>query len=77
MSNIELTSTTALAYWRRAAKEELGVRFEIKQTDLDKIKAMCYKARKEANDPKLENLVLVVAPGGTEIWMVKKTTELP
>lgn len=60
-----------------ALKHELGIKLPISQPDLDKVKATMYAARKHADDPALEALRLIVAPGGTEVWIMKKTTELP
>ncbi len=74
---IHLTPTLALALWRQAAAEEVGLRIPIALKDLEKIKPLMYKVRKEAGDPSLASLMLCVAPGGTEIWLVKKTTEAP
>lgn len=77
MSEVELTLAIALNLWRRAAKEEMGVKVPIKQPDLRRVQDIMYKARKEANDPSLEKLSLIVAPGGTEVWVVKQTMEVP
>lgn len=72
-----LTPQSALKFWREALKHELGIKLPISQPDLDKVKATMYAARKAAADPALEELRLIVAPGGTEVWIMKKTTELP
>lgn len=79
MSEITLTPAVALKLWRDAAKEEVGLRIPISLKDLEKIKPMMYKARKEVIDrePELGALMLCVAPGGEEIWLVKKTVEAP
>ncbi len=72
-----LTPALALKLWRDASREEVGLRIPIALKDLEKIKPLMYKVRKEAGDPALASLMLCVAPGGTEIWLVKKTLEAP
>lgn len=72
-----LTDEVALSLWKKALKTELGVKVPIEQKDIDKIRATMYRARKEAADPSLDVLRLITAPGGTEVWIMKITTELP
>lgn len=72
-----LTPETALALWRQALTCEVGLRVPCKIGDLDKIRAMMYKARQEAAEPALEVLMLAIKPGGEEFWLVKKTVEAP
>ena len=78
MSDV-LTPSRALSLWREAAQEEVGLRIPIAQKDIDKVKPMMYAARKEVIDqePELGSLMLCVAPGAEEIWLVKKTVEAP
>jgi len=74
-----LTPFVALDLWRAASKEEVGLRIPISLRDLEKIKALMYSARKSVIDAEAElgSLMLCVAPGGTEIWLVKRTVEAP
>ena len=72
-----LTPDLALALWRQALAEEVGLRIPCSVGDLDKIRSMMYKARQEAGDPALEALMLAIAPGGEEFWLIKKTVEAP
>jgi hypothetical protein len=77
VSEVHLNEITALNFWRQATEQELGIKIPIKQADIAKIKELMYRVRKEAEDPSLEDIALLVAPGGTEVWLMKKTTELP
>lgn len=77
LPRIHLTPAIALELWREAAKLEVGLRIPITPTDLEKIRPLMYTARKEANEPALESLQLIVAPRAEEIWLVKKTVEAP
>ncbi len=72
---INLTSAIALALWREANDLEVGLRIPIAQPDLEKIKNVMYDARK--GHMELSSLMLCVAPGGEEIWLVKRPQEAP
>lgn len=75
MSDLVLTPEVALALWRTALENELGVKVPINQKDIEKVRKTMYDARKGHTE--LEELRLITAPGGTEVWIMKKTTELP
>ena len=74
-----LTPALAIELWREAAKLEVGLRFAVRRIDIEKIKPMMYNARKDviAFEPELGNLMLCVAPGGEELWIVKRSVEAP
>lgn len=72
---IALTPAKALELWREAAAQEVGIRIPIRQADLEAIKPMMYNARKGHAD--LADLMLCVAPGAEEIWIVKRPKEAP
>ena len=61
-----------LELWRTALQQEIGIRFAIQLKDLEKLKNLLYAARKNAPDrEELSELMLCVAPGGKELWIVK------
>ena len=66
------------ALWRRAQEAEVGIAFAVDTNDVDKIKNIMYKARQEMPDAEaLANIGMYVAPGRTEIWLVKKALDAP
>lgn len=74
---IVLTEAIALELWQVAATQELGLKIPIALADLEKVRAMLWRVRQQSGDPALEELKLITAPGGTEVWILKKTAELP
>lgn len=72
---MNLTPALALELWREAAAQEVGLRIPIQLADLEKIKPLMYAARK--GHLELQDLMLCVAPGGEEIWLVKRPQEAP
>lgn len=72
-----LNEATALALWQSALSQEIGIKIPCKLADLDKIKATMWNVRKTSGDAALDELKLIVAPGGEAVWILKKTTELP
>lgn len=72
---INLTPAIALELWREAAQQEVGLRIPVRQTDIEKIKPLMYSARK--GHMELQDLMLCVAPGAEEIWIVKRPQEAP
>lgn len=65
----------ALSLWRAAQAQEVGIRFAVDQKDIEKIKPTMYKVRKD--HPELADLMLCVAPGAEELWIVKRPKEAP
>ncbi|MFA6159427.1 MAG: hypothetical protein WC763_07415 [Candidatus Paceibacterota bacterium] len=76
---LHLTPALALELWREASKLEVGLRVPISPKDIEKIKPMMYAARKAVieDEPELGSLMLCVAPGVEEIWLVRKSVEAP
>ena len=75
MTTLNLTPALALELWREAAVQEVGLRIPVRQEDIEKIKPMFYNARK--GHLELQELMLCVAPGAEEIWLVKRPQEAP
>lgn len=74
-----MTPEIALALWRRALTEEFGLAIPLLNPStamLRKAQKIMYDARKQAKDPELERLMLVLPNGGKEFWLVKKEVEL-
>lgn len=63
-----------LALWHRALEADIGV--GVKTDDRRWLQNVLYEARKEANDPRLEGLVVMIPPDTTEVWICHKTAEL-
>ena len=64
----------ALEYFHRALKEEIGVAL---RTDNKRgLKAKLYAVREAAGDPALDEII-IFDPDGDEIWLCKKSTEMP
>lgn len=72
---LNLTPALALELWREAAAQEVGLRFPVRQEDIEKIKPIFYNARK--GHMELQDLMLCVAPGAQEMWIVKRPQEAP
>lgn len=73
-----LGPSTALTLWRSALTEEIGIRFAIDPNDVSRLRPEMYKARKEVieAEPELGELQLLMAPGLTEMWIIRKSVEL-
>lgn len=68
---------TLLACWYRAQEHELGCVIQLADPkDLKRASTYLYKARDEHADPSLNELMLCLPEGGTEIFIVKKAVEL-
>lgn len=73
-----MTLATALALWRRALTEEIGVIIALAEVgDKHRIENTLYEARKAAGDPSLD-VLMIVRPGDKpeELWIIKKTTDM-
>lgn len=73
-----MTPTVALALWRRAAEEEIGIIISLADpADKRRAEGALYDARKEARDPTLADL-MIAKPGDAphELWIIKKTTDM-
>lgn len=71
----KLTPTLCLALWRKACEYEIGIAIPV--SDIDLARPMMYTARKEANEPELDAFMLCVPSTQDELWLVRKTVELP
>lgn len=77
MADLTLDRELALSLWRAGLTQELGIKIAVDRDDITRIQKLMYDVRKEAADPSLDCLSLVVAPGAQQVWIVKKPTELP
>lgn len=60
-----------LEFWYAALREEYGLRLLVSK--IEAVRPKLYAARKDANDPALSVLALVVPDQfGNEIWIVRK-----
>ena len=60
-----------LEHWYAALRSPSGVCVRV--SDVTRVRAQLYAARKEAMDPNLENLAIVQSPtAGNELWIVHK-----
>lgn len=62
-----------LGWWYQAAEAEIGV--SIKTDDRQKLTAVLYEARSEAQDPVLAEIMMMQI-GPDELFLIKKSTEL-
>ncbi len=67
-----------VALWERALTEEIGIAFSVSGVDRNYFRNTLYEARKQANDPRLESLIMFLPAGEVshEIWICKKSVEL-
>ena len=72
-----MTPETALAIWRRARTEEIGVILEVDPKDKRVIENLLYEVRKSSGDSTLEDL-MIARPGDApgELWIVRKSTDM-
>ena len=74
---IRLTPSIAAALWEEAKKLEVGLRFEIDPNQIEPVRALLYAARKDSNDPELQNFSVITGPDTKEVWLVRKSAEVP
>ena len=69
---------TWLPLWTRALDVEIGIRFKIAGVRRKYFRNTLYECRKQANDPRLADLIMFLPAGGheDEIWICKKMVEL-
>lgn len=60
MTKVIFTSKLALQLWEQALEAEYGLVIEIDPADLDLIKQIMYKARKDSGNEELDRLLLHV-----------------
>lgn len=72
-----MTPETALALWRRALTEEIGIVLTVEVQHKRAIEQVLYEARKSAADPALD-VLMIAKPGDApeELWIVRKTTDM-
>lgn len=71
-----LTPAVALALWNAALETEFGILLPVITSQQDRAKTFLYQARKIANDPRLDEVMLCAFPEEGELWFVKKTVEV-
>jgi len=66
-----------LQYWITALDKEMGIAVKIDPPDSrEEFRKQMYKARSDAKDPRLDDLMLF-CPNGDEVFVIKRATELP
>lgn len=70
------TPAQVLPIWYRALAAELAI--AVATSDKDWLLALLYEARKQAEDPELERIMICkpAPPFENELWLVKKEVEL-
>lgn len=69
-----LPEATLSALWNRASAAEIGI--GIKTNEPKQLRNMLYILRTKVKDPEWEKLIIFM-PANGEVWLVKKTAELP
>ena len=69
---------TWLPCWLRALDEEIGVAFSVSGCTREYFRNILYEAKKQANDPRLDALIMFLPAGEVshEIWICKREVEL-
>jgi hypothetical protein len=69
---------TWLPLWTRALDVEIGIAFSISGVRREYFRNTLYEARKQAADPRLDDLIMFLpaAPCDNEIWICKREVEL-
>jgi hypothetical protein len=62
-----------LEYWLLALKSEVGI--AISTDNRAMLRQQLYKARYDAKDPRLDNLVMVMPEKEDEIWLVHRDAD--
>lgn len=73
MAGSKLPAATYLPYWYQALGKEIGIVIECTERTL--LVSALYAARKGANDPKLEAL-MIFQPRENLIYIAKKAVEM-
>lgn len=63
-----------LQLWYTALDQKIGIAIEVKPEDIRWLCNQLYLARQEANDDDLLAFRVILPPGGTEVWIVRKDT---
>lgn len=68
---------TWLPLWHRALDPavEIGIAFSVSGCTREYFRNELYEARKQAKDPRLEELIMFL-PNNGEIWICKKSVEM-
>ena len=72
-----VTPASAKALWYRALAQEFGTELRVATEDMKRVELMLYKAREDANDPRLQSISIAKParyPGA--FWFVKKAVKL-
>jgi hypothetical protein len=72
------SALTWLPLWTRVLDLEIGLRFTVSGMPRESFRNLLYEARKQSNDPRLQDLIMFLPAGGHEheIWICKKSVEL-
>ena len=65
-----------LAVWLRAVEVEIGISITVTEGERRWFVHNLYRVRQEAEDPKLESIILFQPPKENEIFLCKKQTNL-
>jgi hypothetical protein len=75
---MSLRDTCTSILYRALHEEEIGLRVEINQKDKPHFLNEFYAARKDMADPELDKLIILQpGPFPNELWIAKKSVELP
>lgn len=75
-----VTAEQCKQLWYRALGAEIGVALEVAPEDIHATRIQLYNVRRELDDPELEVLSIFEPEpldGKSELWVIKKATELP
>lgn len=64
-----------LEFWQTALKSEVGIAIQTDNRAL--LRQHLYRARAEANNPELDELVILLPEKEDEIWIVRKDADSP
>ncbi len=69
-----MTSLEALEFWYKALHSPSPFGIVIETDAIERLRQKLYTARRDADDPTLEGLVIVTSPSQseTQLWIVKK-----
>ena len=73
-----MTPEVCRELWNKASEVEIGIAIEVKPVDVSFLTNLLYATRADMRNPQLDNLILIrPGPKPNELWLMKKTTELP
>jgi hypothetical protein len=70
-----LSPDLLISLWDRAKEAEIGIAITV-EGSVSSLSTQLHGVRKQLNEPELRQITVIMPEGGTQVWLVKKETEL-